>query len=504
MTRPRRSHLSPVRAAACIALTALCFASCGESQTAEPETARAEPPLQETARNVILLVVDTLRADRLGCYGYPRNTSPNIDAWAAGGTLYEDNRGQGSWTRPAMISMMSGSYITTLEEQLPPELPTLAELVQGAGKTTAAMVGNKILVGERGFPRGFDTFEAPKSNGNARPMLRQFYKWYDRQEEPLKDGPGFFAWLHVMDPHAPREPAKRFRDELKGNDPETAELMQLWNTLKDDVESPPAGGMTFDEATAKMLDDRAAYDAEVRAMDDCFGQLIAFLRRRGELEQTLIILTSDHGEELYQQPRVAQELRRMRRLVTLKRDVMDLVSFGHSLTFQEEVWHIPLIFAGPGFPAGTTREGLAANLDIFPTVLQALGIAAPPATPGQSLLGGVAPQRKQVFGFTHGMVAVKDSSGLKLVDRTDWRDYTRFEPVDRDDEADGSPLELYDLNVPHGDGNNVAADHEREVEYLSAGIAKWRKQYQRAVTDTELGQADLDALRELGYVGDDH
>ena len=493
-----------------VVLLAGLVAACSEGeptpghveQEPAPEAARAPQPL---ARNVVLVVVDTLRADRLGCYGYPRGTSPSIDAWAEGGTLYEDSRGQGAWTRPSMISMMSGSYVTALEELVPPELPTLAEVISESGKATVAMVGNKILVGDRGFQRGFDEFEGPKVRSVAQGIFRQFYEWYGRNEADLDEGPGFFAWLHVMDPHTPRNPSPKHRAALTGPDPMAEQLMAEWAKfdLGPNGRNAAPGKLSFDEATAEMLEDRSDYDAAVRGLDESFATLLAFLEKQGELEDTLVILTSDHGEELYQLPRVPQELRRMRRLGGLKRNVKDLVSFGHGSTFQEEIWHLPLIFVGPGFPAGERREGLAANLDIFPTILEALGVAAPDHLAGGSLSGGATPDREQVFGFTHGMLAVKDARGLKLVDRTDWRDYKRFEAADRDDAADGSPLELYDLNDPNGDAINVAAERDREVRFLSEALARWKAQHGRKITESGISERDLEALRELGYLGDD-
>lgn len=150
----RRWRIAP-GAALSISLVAALFSACAESA-----------PEPERPRNVLLFVVDTLRADRLGCYGYERPTSPAIDTFARGGMLFQRNHSQACWTVPSMISMMSGLYVAT-EEQVLPESPVLAELLRAKGRTTAAFVGNRTLTNDRGFQRGFDHFVGPRPGGDG-------------------------------------------------------------------------------------------------------------------------------------------------------------------------------------------------------------------------------------------------------------------------------------------------------------------------------------------------
>ena len=138
----------------------ILLAACGaevDAQVAPPgaPVSAGSPAATETAcKNVVLVVIDTLRADRLGCYGYPRGTSPAIDALAERGTLYARNHSQGCWTIPSMVSMMSGLYVTEEESGPPKEHKTLAEVLKEAGLRTADFIGNPILARDRGIERG--------------------------------------------------------------------------------------------------------------------------------------------------------------------------------------------------------------------------------------------------------------------------------------------------------------------------------------------------------------
>jgi len=156
-----------------------------------------EPQQPARPRNVVLVVADTLRADRLGCYGYERDTSPAIDALALEGVLFENCHSQASWTLPSMISLMTGVPVTRKETVLP-DLPVLAEALRAQGMTTAAFLANPTVGVDRGFERGFDQFNL--LNLRAPEMVARFGSWHrgwcSRRNE---EDPGFFAWLHFIE-----------------------------------------------------------------------------------------------------------------------------------------------------------------------------------------------------------------------------------------------------------------------------------------------------------------
>ena len=467
-----------------VSLAAFGSASCGK-----------EPPAGRF-KHVVLVVVDTLRADRLGCYGYPRDTSPNIDALAARGTRYADARPQGSVTIASMISMMTGLYVTHREEVLPRYARTLAERVADTGRRTAAFAGNQNLTGDRGFQRGFDTFE-PIHGGRGRHIVKAYGEWLRANIDSVRRD-GSFVWLHMMDPHAPYKPMPEHRERFLTTRHDVRELVASWR--RDLQEGGRIVGSTPDPATvnaafARMIEVHSLYDAEVASADAAVGQLVELLRDTGLERDTLVIFASDHGEELYEQLRYPEELR-----MELSRGELahpeKYFANGHGWSFRETAWRTPLIVVGEGLPRGHVEETLTANLDLFPTILEAVGVEPTPELPGQSLLDGPPRGRSHVLAYTNEMIAVKDKDGSKYVDRTDR--LARYENLYHD--KDGDPDELVDVTAWRGDWKNLAPDRQERVQRYRELIRRWRQEHRRSV-DTTVSDADAEALRELGYIG---
>ena len=446
------------------------------------------------ARNVLLIVADTLRADRLGCYGYERDTSPAIDALAAGGVLWESCHSQACWTLPSMISLMTGVPVTRKETVLP-ELPVLAEALGASGRTTAAFLANATIGVDRGFERGFDHYE-DCYNQRAPGLAGRFEGWYREWLEGPERGRGFLAWVHFIDPHHPYEPLER-HDLFSGPRTGFEQLERRWlSAAPRALElSPELPGLPEDEAARRMNESSNRYDGEVRAVDEAVGALLDVLRETGELEHTLIIFCSDHGEMLYEQDNFPYLVKqRIEAEGGLPGGVMDLFGAGHRPWYFEPLWRTPLIMAGPGMPAGARRGGLAANLDIYPTILEALRLPALPHLDGESLLGGREPTRERVFAHGHRTTAVLDRSGSKLV--AHWR---KSFNLGRDAEQ---PLELFDLRDDPGERDDLAGSAPDRARALLEQIERWRQEHERDVIDTETEER-LRILRELGYVGDE-
>ena len=469
-----------------LALVALALGGCGSGEDASEPMPRAQ--------NVVLVIADTLRADRLGCYGYERDTSPAIDSLAAAGTLYEDCHSQACWTLPSMISLMAGVPVTTKETVLPSP-PVLAETLHGAGFATAAFLSNATVGVDRGFERGFDHF-GEHFNESAVDVVAGFEAWHASWRASAGPDARFFAWVHFIDPHHPYEPVPE-DDVFTGVGPDRARLEPLWRSKSERATelSPEVAGRAIDDAVQGMQDVSNRYDGEVRTVDRGMARLVEALRDADELEQTLIVFASDHGEMLYEQENFPYLVRdRIQSEGGLPDGVMDLFGAGHRPWYYEDLWRTPLIFSGPGFEGGGRRGGLAANLDLYPTILDAVGVARPAWLKGESLFGALEPQRERVFAYGHRTTAVLDRSGAKLV--------VHLPRMFLAEPGAEPPLELFDLQRDPDERENLAESHRTRTQALLDAIAAWREENEREVIDTTT-EAAREAMRGMGYVDDE-
>lgn len=300
------------------------------------------------APNIVYVVMDTLRRDRLGLYGYERPTTPRLDAFARDGLVFEDAYTTSSWTWPSTASLFTGrlpdshgvksSKACTLSQRL----PTLAEALQARGYTTAAFVGNPIVEPNRYFDQGFETFEVevPKFRMSDEVMPAAL-EWLD-VHAPVR----FFLYLHLVDPHTPHRPH-----------PEEAARLRLpappdgWPARGlDGVPSDPAPTAEIGVYSSQL------YDASVATGDRWFGALLDELERLDLDQRTIVVFTSDHGEELFEHGR-----------------------HGHGHEVYDELVRAPLVMRGPGIPA-ERRFGVVSNRHV-PTTLAALA-GATLRTPG--------------------------------------------------------------------------------------------------------------------------
>lgn len=282
-----------------------------------------------SAPNIVFIVMDTLRKDRVGCYGYDRETTPNIDALSRDGMRFDDAYTTSSWTWPSTASLMTGlspdahgvksSESCTLSQRH----RTLAEALQERGYTTAAFVGNPIVEPNRYFDQGFETFdvEVPVFRPSDK-VVPQAIEWL-RRHAPLR----FFLYLHLVDPHTPHTPHL-----------EEAARLGLGSAPAD----WPEGGLDrvpYDRPpspeTREYID--ALYDASVATGDRWVGEVLAEIEALGLTESTIICFTTDHGEELF-----------------------DHGSHGHGHAVWPELVQAPLILKGPGIP-NEVRRGVVSN-----------------------------------------------------------------------------------------------------------------------------------------------
>jgi arylsulfatase A-like enzyme/Flp pilus assembly protein TadD len=278
------------------------------------------------AANLILISVDTLRADRLGCYGYSRNNTPHFDRWAAEGFLFTHAFSEYPLTLPSHVTMLTGQLPLhhgvreNAGYELEEDETTLAEVLKGSGYRTAAFIGAYVLASEFGVSQGFDTFDqafatsietvgaSAELQRPAPAVTSPLLRWLaDNKDRP------FFAFVHFFDVHLPR----------------------------------PGG-----------------YDAAVSRVDESLGEIDAFLRRSGLLETTAIILTADHGESLG-----------------------DHNEAGHGFFVYDSSLHVPFILRPPGSRGkrGVRIDDAISLADVTPTILDTLGAEVPASVEGRSL-----------------------------------------------------------------------------------------------------------------------
>lgn len=311
--------------------------------------------------SILLIIIDTLRADHLSCYGYERNTSPAIDSIAHSGVMCENVYAQSSWTLPATASIMTGLTPRThgINMNVPtgsvygfdPATPTMAMMFNSAGYRTAGFFNVDLLSEDFGFHRGFDTYSCRENgNGMAGVTVEEAVEWLETTV--LGSNDPFFLTIHLFDVHDPYDPPSPW-DTFYSEDGAEGGIEWLFT---------PEGAVADISQCSQMTD---MYDAEIAWVDDRLGYLFGKLRNMGLAESTIIVVTADHGEEFLEHGYV-----------------------GHGRTFYQETVWVPLILSGPGVPEEELITSATGQYDILPTVLKLCGIEIPEGVEGYSILDG--------------------------------------------------------------------------------------------------------------------
>ncbi|MEZ5978391.1 MAG: sulfatase [Planctomycetota bacterium] len=435
---------------------------------------------------VVLFVCDTLRADRLSCYGYERPT-PGIDRLARMGTLFENHHSQGHWTLPSMTSMMTGLYVQHESQALPLDRPTLAETLSEHGVETAAFVGNKVIGRERGFSRGFESFfvvENPMTRASE--LVRRFDAWRDEREKRDERRP-WFCWIHTMDTHGPYTPLPEDAIYEGTRRPGLEDLRKLWAGATKDVEARNAGvqdWLPHLQAMQRMNAFSNAYDGEVRSVDRAVSSVLDRLERDGDLEHTAILFAADHGEMLFEYEHYPARLDDLaRREGGLVKGLADWFVDGHEDWFYPQNWNTPMIAVGPGYASGRRVDALSANIDIYPTVLEFLGVARPSVLDGDLLSN--ADSRESVFAHGRTTTAVLRRDGMQAVEVGRGR---YLEDATKTLVFDARAPRLVDL----GDERPELRDE------LTSTIAAWKSD-RAFVPNMDVPEITSSVLRQLGY-----
>jgi choline-sulfatase len=398
--------------------------------------------LRPTPRpNLLLITIDTLRADHVGAYGYSLASTATLDSLARSGARFEWAESAVPLTGPSHSTILTGLYPPmhgvrdNVTFVLDASHVTLATLLRRAGYHTGAFVGAYPVAASLGFSQGFDDFEEGfheipvAGEGAERPaneVANSVISWLSKTKEP------FFVWMHVYDPHAPYRPPSPYRETFR--------------------EHP--------------------YDGEIAFADAQIGRVVEAIRASGREKRTLVAALGDHGESLGEHGEAT-----------------------HALLIYESTLRIPLVMSGPGVPEGRVVSDRVGTVDVLPTLMGLVGIQPPPGLPGRDLrplfLGRRLPRGAQYSESLFGRLNCRWSS-LRSWTEGDWKLINGAEP------------ELYDLSEDPGETRNRAQnEHERTrkmAQALGEALARMAPGGD-GVRARAVAPEQQERLRSLGYTG---
>ncbi len=493
LARAKRTSfvMRPFGGFAVAAAVTLAFVGVAAARPVPAMTAsgRALPAAPASAKNVIVIVVDTLRADALGAYGYTAARTPNLDAFARESVRYDRHFANASWTRPSFASILTGRYpsnhaVMALSAPLPDEVTTMAEAFAEGGYYTAGIVTNTNVSPVYNFQQGFDEYAyleptfvlgandlqskllvvqlmrrviqrfVPAAPGSAyqdaETVNEHVFAWLDRAERSAGDNP-FFLFVGYMDPHDP-------------------------------YFEHPYNGVAYDKASHQAPDPseaprlRELYDGEIAYFDEQFGRLVAELRRRGLYDDTTIVVTSDHGEEF-----------------------ADHGGFWHGLTLYDEQIRVPLLVkpaAGAG-GAGTVVRHFTQSVDLLPTLLASHGLPSVPGVQG-GLLSTPSPQvfaeESHHDNVLRSLRVLENGQEVKLI------------TANAGNPRGLAERELYRVGIDPGERTNVAPTDAAAVARIETALdeaeARYREGAARPAEDVEMSCEECQRLVQLGYMSD--
>lgn len=412
--------------------------------------------------NVVLIILDTVRADHLSCYGYGRATTPCIDSLAGEGTLFLECQSQSPWTLPATASILTGlsprehgaGFRGGAFYGLDPALEYMPAAFHSAGYTTAAFMNVVFLSEDFGFHRGFDHFDCQGfagagSDRRAPGTTEAFLSWLDGVH-----GVPFFALVHYYDPHMKYEPPPPW-DSMFTDPSYDGEYGAGWGGVPHLAAVNAGDEVIPPEGMENLI---GLYDGEIAFTDAAVGALLEGLRRRGLSSNTIVVVVADHGEEFMEH---------------------GCIEHGNNL-FQTSV-HVPLVISGPGFEKGAECDVRCSQMDLFPTLASVCGLSTSGALPGRDLRtaggGGWIPASGMLWRT--GDMASVTGQGRKVI----------WTPGD-------STAVFYDLDSDPGETSPVPAG----AEDLSAVTAYWATPALGSPGDVAFRETVDRALRGLGYI----
>lgn len=457
------------------------------------DKATGSPSSSHVKPDIILISIDSLRADHVGCYGYERDTTPTIDRLAREGVRIENAVSTTSWTLPAHAAMFTGLYdsahgVVDVRQSLASRHLTLAELLRDAGYQTAGFFGGPFLHPLFGLDQGFSTYLSCMTtipDDAAEAVVREAVQVTSHRDVtgprtakrfsawlPSADDRPLFVFLHLWDVHYDYIPPQQYVDMF---DPDyrgtvNAEQYNTNEMLRPDM---PARDL------AHII---ALYDGEIRFTDDIIKQILDELDAAGRLEQALIVVTSDHGDEFFEHGRK-----------------------GHQRSLFEEVVRVPLIFRWPGhIDSGNAISDQVRLIDVLPTILSLAGVRQSVAVQGRDvspLLTGrslpAQPALLELLCLGLRLRALR-TNDYKLIVSGSGRPTALFH-LSKD------PTEKKNLAFLYGQMNPKVKTMLAELRSVMHETESWTDRPDfRAVEPAEVDKAMMRRLRSLGYLGDDN
>ena len=461
--------------------------------------------------NVLLYMVDTLRASHTSVHGYARPTTPFLNKLAAEGVVFADCQAQATWTKPSVASMMTSLYsfthgISMDTDTIPKGATTLAEQMRAAGYVTASAIANPFAGRVTGLERGFDYLmeypvvdrlrtDAADRGTDSAALNRAVFPWLDRhRHEP------FFLYIHSTDPHAPYRPPAEFEKKY-ASPAETPAFNREYGAMRDvrqygggavvGRQDMAAKGVNPDQWIRRAID---RYDAEVEHNDRSFAALAGKLQELRLLDNTLVVFVSDHGEEFLDH---------------------GWTGHGHSL-YQELTNVVWVMWNKKLLPAPRRVSEPVQLIDLMPTILELTGIrpeggvlqgvSVAPLARGGATLNRKQPVMSSRFRYPNvrpsGFVPENQTGTIARID-AQWKLISRDQP-----ERAGLPaVELYDRRADPAEAKNLAAQRPDVVKRQLAEIQLWveaQKQIRGHLGGsgtTRMDPQTLERLRSLGYIG---
>ena len=452
--------------------------ACGDPGPAAPAASRGP--------NVLLVSIDSLRADHLGCYGYERDTSPALDALAAEGVRYATVAAPSSWTLPAHATLFTalppeGHGLRVDATALTDDAVCLAEVLQDAGYATSAFVGGPFLRSMYGLDQGFDHYDESvvksfrdSQRGITSPdLVANTTAWIDDWDRAGREQP-FFVFLHLWDVHYDYAPPPPY-DTLFDPD-------YTGDITGDDFETGRAVHRDMDPVDLEHV--VALYDGEIRFTDEHLGRLLAHLDELGLRDDLLVVVTADHGEEFFEHG-----------------------AKGHRKNLFDPALLVPLVMRWPGrLPAGEVVDAQVRLQDVPTTILSLVGVEPPL---GFGFQGEGAPQDiAALMGAGDGpgsgsgsLPAFGDLEGRVTTLRTE-----RFKFVRRQSPSGDVRESLFDVTGPlevRVDSGTPSAEVSASMDTLRDALQAWKVRWGRRrplSVEIQLSDEQLETLRALGYI----
>lgn len=441
-----------------------------------PPAGEAAPVPDKLVDNLILISIDSLRADRVGSYGNKHDTSPTMDRIGRQGLRFTNAYSASSWTLPGHMSMLTGRDVLghgviSESDRLSPAVPTLAGRLKNAGLATAAIVSTPVLSARFGFNHGFDSYDdhtipAPNAfdavKDEPAPTVEKLATAWLREHAQER----FFLFLHFWDVHYDYIPPAPY------------------DTMFDPDYKGTVTGKDFykDKAINKHLPQRdlehlfALYDGEIRWVDDHIARILGVVEQLGLAGKTAVIITSDHGDEFFEHGYK-----------------------GHGRTLYNEVTHIPLVMYVPGLPGGQVVDTPVSHVDLMPTALALLGAEAPAGMSGVDILqGGDGSRLRQRAAINGWLCNLKVRSDCLAMQKNDVGTLIHlFQPLRLEFYAPDDVLQKKNLA---GKSEWPRAQQMSLLRSQLNGAWKSYRELGQKRGEAELDAATRDRLRDLGYL----